>query len=112
MCETHDSILGGHNATHKTYVKISSLYYWPKMIQDIKKHKNICLPWQQRKKSTNKRTPLVPLQIPDCPNLRIHADLFGPMITADSHIKIVLYITDAFTKYAWSLQLPARMLKW
>jgi Integrase zinc binding domain len=89
MCEAHDSILGGHNATHKTYLKISSSYYWPKMIQDIKKHKNFCLRCQQQKKFTNKWTPLAPLPIPDGPNLWIHVDLFGPMITADSHKKCV-----------------------
>jgi IS30 family transposase len=99
MCKAHDSALGGHNATHKTYLKISTSYYWPKMIQDIKKHKNFCLRCQQQKKSTNKRTPFVPLPIPDRPNLRVHADLFCPMITADSIKKFVLCITDAFTKY-------------
>jgi Integrase zinc binding domain len=31
MCEAHDSIVGGHNATHKTYLKISMPYFWPKM---------------------------------------------------------------------------------
>ncbi len=31
MCEVHDSILGGHNAAHKTYLKISTSYFWPKM---------------------------------------------------------------------------------
>jgi len=41
------------------------------------------------KEMENKRIPLAPLPIPDRPNLRIHADLFGPMLTA-----------DAFTKYA------------
>jgi len=65
MCEAHDSILGGHNATHKMYLKISTLYYWPKMIQDNEKHKNFCHRCQQRKKSTNKWTKLVPLPIPD-----------------------------------------------
>jgi hypothetical protein len=100
MCEAHDSALGGQNATHKTYLKISTSYYWPKMIQDIEKHKNFCLRCQQRKKSTNKRTPLVPLPIPDRPNLQVNADLFGPMITADSNKKFVLCITYAFTKYA------------
>jgi hypothetical protein len=67
------------------------------MRQDIERHQNFC---QQRKKSTNKRTPLAPLPIPDRPNLRIHADLFGPMLTADSNKKFVLCITDTFTKYA------------
>jgi hypothetical protein len=32
--------------------------------------------------------------------LIIHADLFGPMLTADSNKKFVLCITDTFTKYA------------
>jgi Integrase core domain len=45
-------------------------------------------------------TPLQPLPIPERPNWRIHADLFGPMLTADSNKKFVLCITDAFTKYA------------
>jgi len=49
MCEAHDRIYGGHNATHKTYLKISTSYYWPKMIQDIEKHKNFCLRCQQQK---------------------------------------------------------------
>jgi Integrase zinc binding domain len=69
MCEAHNSILGGHNATNKTYLKISTSYFWPKMKQDIERHQNICLRCQQRKKSTNKRTRLAPLPIPDRPNL-------------------------------------------
>ncbi len=92
MCETHNSILGGHNVAHKTYLKISTSYFWPKMRQDIERHQNFCLRCQQRKKSTNKKTPLAPLPIPDY--------LFGPMLTADSNKKFVLSITNAFTKYA------------
>jgi hypothetical protein len=56
MCEPHEGIDGGHNATHKTYLKFSTSYFWPKKIQDIEKHKNFCLRCQQQKKSTNKRT--------------------------------------------------------
>jgi len=100
MCEAHDSIVGGHNAAHKTYLKISTSIFWPKMRQDIKCHQNFCLQCQQRKKSTNKQIPLASHPIPDRPNLRIHAELFCPMLTADSNKKFVLCITDAFTKYA------------
>jgi hypothetical protein len=100
MCDAHDSILRGHNAAHKTYLKISTSYFWPKMRQDIERYQNFCLQCQERKKSTNKWTPLVPLPIPEHPNLRIHADLFEPMLTADSNKKFVLCITNAFTKYA------------
>ncbi len=100
MCKAHDSIFGGHNAMQKTYLKISTSYYWPKMFQDIEKHKNFCLICQQWKKSANKKTPLAPLPILECPNLWIHTDLFDPKITADSNKKFELCISDAFTKYA------------
>jgi hypothetical protein len=53
-----------------------------------------------RKSSTEKPTPFKPLPIPERPNLRIHADLFGPMITVESTKQFVLCITNAFTKYA------------
>jgi hypothetical protein len=43
MCEAHDSILGGHNAAHKTYLKISTSYFWPKMRQDFEHHQKFCL---------------------------------------------------------------------
>ncbi len=52
------------------------------------------------KKINNQRTPLAPLPILERPNLRIHADLFGPMITVDSNKKFLVCITDACTKYA------------
>jgi len=78
MCEAHDSIIAGHNATHKTYLKISTSYFWPKMRQDSEHHQNYCLRCQQQKKSTNKQTLLAPLLIPEHPNLRIHANLFWP----------------------------------
>jgi len=88
MCRAYDGIYGGHNATHKTYLKISTSYYWPKIIQDIEKRKNFDLCCKQQKKTTNKKTPLALLPIPDHPNHRIHADLFGPMIKSGQSQKI------------------------
>jgi len=81
-------------------MKISSSYYWPGLFKDVKTHVQTCLTCQQRKRSNSKPTPLQPLPIPERPNWRIHADLFRPMLTADSNKKFVLCITDAFTKYA------------
>jgi hypothetical protein len=49
ICEAQNSICGGHNATHKTYLKISSLYFWLKIFQDINQHTKICSRSQQRK---------------------------------------------------------------
>jgi hypothetical protein len=89
LCEAHNSIYGGHDATLKMYIKITSLYYWPGIYKDVKQHVQTCLTCQQRKRSPTKPTPLSLLPIPECPNWRIHADLFGPMLTADSNKKFV-----------------------
>jgi hypothetical protein len=52
------------------------------------------------KKSTNKPPPLQPLPNQNHPNIRIHADLFGPMLAAGRQHKYILCITNPFTKYA------------
>jgi hypothetical protein len=44
--------------------------------------------------------PLALLPVPDQPNVRVHADLFGPMLGTDKKSAYILCITDAFTKYA------------
>ncbi len=100
LCEAHNNQFGGHNAALKTYIRISSSYYWPKIYSDVLNHTKTCLRCQQRKRSTHKPPPLQPLPIPDKPNMRIHADLFGPMLAAGRQHKYILCITDAFTKYA------------
>ena len=51
------------------------------------------------KKSDTKPAPMAPLPIPDGPNIRMHADLFGPL-KSNSGNKYVLCMTDAFTKIA------------
>jgi pyrroline-5-carboxylate reductase len=44
--------------------------------------------------------------MPEQPNIRIHADLFGPMLGADQKHAYILCITDAFTKYAVVMSIP------
>jgi hypothetical protein len=63
LCEAHNSIFSGHDATLKTYIKITSSYYWLGIYSDIKTHVQTCLTCQQQKPSTTKPTPLLPLQI-------------------------------------------------
>ncbi len=92
--------LEGHNAALKTYIRISSSYFWPKIYTDVLNHTKTCFRCQQRKSSTKKPSPLQPLPIPDRPNIRIHSDLFGPMLAAGRQHKYILCIMDAFTKYA------------
>jgi hypothetical protein len=106
MCEAHGAILSGHDALDKTYIRISSSYFWPSMKKDIQQHLDSCLQCQQRKKSSAKPLPLQTLPTVDSPNYRIHIDLFGPLKTSTEGNKMILCITDAFTKYAEVIAIP------
>ncbi len=70
------------------------------MYSHILKHTQTYLRCQQRKLSRTKKVPLAPLPIPDQPNVRVHADPFGPMLGTEKKSAYILCITDAFTKYA------------
>jgi hypothetical protein len=100
LCEAHNLQFGGQKAALKTYICISSSYYWPKLWTDILNHTKTCLKCQQRKKSTDKPPLLQPLPTPYKPNIRVHVDLFGPMLAARRQHKYIFCITDTFTKYA------------
>ena len=100
LCESHNQIFAGHNAAQKTYLKLTSSYFWPNVYSHVLQHTQTCFRCQQRKSSRAKQPPLAPLPIPDLPNVRIHADLFGPMLGVEKKFAYVLCITDAFTKYA------------
>jgi hypothetical protein len=74
--------------------------------KDIQAHIDSCLHCQVPKKSTAKPTPLQPLPTVDQPNQHIHIDLFGPLKTSEQGNKMVLVMTDAFTKYAEAIAIP------
>ena len=77
------------------------------MHNDLKKHMDECLKCQVSQKAKFEKT--VELQpLPQCsmPNQRIHMDLFGPCKTSHAGIKLVLTMTDAFTKYAEIVAIP------
>ena len=106
MCEAHNSILAGHDAITKTYMRITDSYTWPGIKADIKAHIDSCVQCQVRKKSTAKPTPLHPLPQLTLSNQRVHIDLFGPLKTSDKANKYILCMTNAFTKYADVVAIP------
>jgi hypothetical protein len=73
---------------------------------DISEHLQRCDKCQVTKRG--KMSPELLLPLPQCtePNQRVHADLFGPLKTADGDKKFILCITEAFTKYVQLVVLP------
>ncbi len=81
-------------------------YFWPNIYSHVLQHTQTCLRCQQHKTGRKKIQPLAPLPIPDTPNTRIHADLFGPMVDTIRKSAYILCITDAFTKYVVVISIP------
>ena len=70
LCEAHNNQFGGHNAALKTYIRISSSYFWPKIYTDVLNHTKTCFRCQQRKPSTNKPPLLQPCLLYTSPSPR------------------------------------------
>ena len=68
-----------------------------KQINDHIKSCHCC----QLRKTDHRPLPalLTPLPQPTEPNMRMHADLHGPLKTSGNNKKYILVMTDAFTKY-------------
>ena len=100
ISEAHGQHLTGHDGTFKTKERLLQCYYWPGMDKDITDHIKACHKCQLRKNAH--RPPialLTPLPQPTELNMRIHADLHGPLRTSGNMKRYILVITDAFTKY-------------
>ena len=107
--EAHNSWIGGHGGVFKTTERIKAEFWWPSMALDIETHVRDC---STCLRATNKGLPapppLQPLPEPAGPNRRIHADLFGPLKDSVRKNNFVLVITDAFSKLARAIAIPAK----
>jgi hypothetical protein len=76
------------------------------MDKDIIEHLKTCNKCQVTR--TSKVVPELLSPLPQCtePNQRIHADLFSPLKTTSDKKKIILCLTDAFTKYVKLVTIP------
>jgi len=44
--EVHGTILSGHDAVKKTYLRLTNAYFWPNVKKDIQAHIDSCLQCQ------------------------------------------------------------------
>lgn len=98
--ENHENPLSAHVGFTKTYSKIRTKYYWPKMRKEIKNYVLSCFDCQKRK----------PYKITKIPKIGFHPlhkgeimqeiiiDYMGP-ITSSRGYKYILVATDRVSKY-------------
>ena len=97
--EYHDSLLAGHLAFLRTYLRVRDKYYWPNMVSDIKKYCMSCEVCALQRKVVT-RAFLHPLEIATAPFEVIGMDFLGPIKPESLNgNKYVLVMTDAFSKW-------------
>lgn len=105
----HNSQLGGHMGMFKSAERILSRYYWPSIQADVEDHVRSCVDCQKIKPwNRPNKAPLNPLPQPKAPNGRLHIDLFGPLTVSGGGKRMVMVMTDAFTKYVELVALKSK----
>ena len=104
----HDHPLAGHRGVDKTSQTITPRFWWPGISVNISEYIKNCATCQKSKnpKNFSNRMPLAPLPVPSEPNVRIHADLFGPLPKSAAGNKWILTMTCAFSKFVRVIPLP------
>ncbi|KAJ3007678.1 hypothetical protein NUW54_g3453 [Trametes sanguinea] len=98
--EVHDVITeGAHAGYHRTYNRIASCYYWPRMSRDVKRYTLTCDICQKSKPRRHAPIGLLqPIPIPSRPFEVVSMD-FIPELPLSGGFDNVLIIIDKLTKY-------------
>ncbi|XP_076061528.1 uncharacterized protein LOC143037281 [Oratosquilla oratoria] len=102
----HDGV-GGHLGTSKTYAKILSHFYWPKLRRDVGTYCRTCRPCQLVGKPSPsiKPFPLQPIPVIKEPFSRITIDCVGPLPKTPRGHQFLLTIIDSATRYPEAIPL-------
>ena len=96
----HDSILGGHLATKKTYDRVTSNFFWPGAYDDVSRYCQSCAICQRTiPKGRCGKTPLVAMPIIGEPFVRVAIDLVGPLPMSGRKHRWILTLVDCATRY-------------
>ena len=96
----HDSILGGHLATKKTYDRVTSNFFWPGAYDDVSRYCQSCDICQRTiPKGRCGKTPLVAMPIIGEPFARVAIDLVGPLPMSGRKYRWILTLVDCATRY-------------
>ena len=97
----HDSLLGGHFATERTYQSIRLCYFWIGMYADIITYVKSCVACQKAKRVIHPGHPtILPLPIADNTLFsRWHCDILGPLTPSQDGHKYILLFVCAFSKW-------------
>uniref|UniRef100_A0A3P9LR23 Gypsy retrotransposon integrase-like protein 1 n=1 Tax=Oryzias latipes TaxID=8090 RepID=A0A3P9LR23_ORYLA len=90
----------GHLGRHKTYMRVSSRFYWPSMYSDVQQFCATC-PICQKTAISRKsdRALLQPLPIIPTPFRRLAMDIVGPLVKSSQGHQYILVVCDYATRF-------------
>lgn len=97
----HESVFSAHWGIHKTVAKITKLFTWENMFQEIKHFVRSCDLCQLSKPSQNQKIGLMASKVPEKPFERLHIDFFGPLTRSASGNSYILTAIDSFSKFVF-----------
>ena len=99
IAEAHDTNYGGHPGPERTYLKLSSEWYWPHMLKGIKSYIHDCKPCRRNKPRLTKTPGLLePLKIPDARWQDISMDFILELPKTKSGFNSIWVVVDRLTK--------------
>lgn len=105
LLNCHDAPFGAHLGFSRTYAKIKSRFYWPKLRKDVKKHVTTCDKCQRRKANNTRKQGLIkPLPIAEDVFDTVGVDLITKLPVSKGYNGI-LVCTDNLSKYVVTVPL-------
>ena len=100
MRNAHDAPAAGHLGVHKTHERIRVHFFWPGCKEDVRAWIGSCpLCVAQRVTEEGQRAPMQSY-ISGAPFQRVSIDVTGPLKETPRGNKVILVLTDHFSKWA------------
>ncbi|KAL7301957.1 hypothetical protein TKK_0005548 [Trichogramma kaykai] len=105
--EAHDSAVAGHKGMINTNHRIRERYYWPNMMEEIRRYVKTCHDCQIRKLTRVKtKFPMKTTTTPTTAFEVVEMDVVGPLPITISGKKYLLTLQCNLTKYSKAIPLP------
>lgn len=102
LAECHDNELAAHLGIFKTFHRLSELYFWPSMKQDVIRYVGNCDTCLAHKATNEGRAGLMgePKMV-SFPFQMLSVDLIGPFPRSSSGNQYILIVVDCFSKFSF-----------
>lgn len=106
MQVAHDSILGGHLGAQKTVNRVMACFYWPGVLDDIKRYCASCDVCQRTTpKGRVGKVPLGSTPLIEIPFSRVAVDIVGPLPASSRGFRYIFTLVDYATRYPEAIPL-------